>query len=209
MIHRIEKWSFEQNSNYYKLYNNNKRWLVPLRGWCTEIQFRDISSSFKMSLKHWGQEKMTDDTFKCIFDNQNLEISSKTSLKFVPMDLINNISSLVQIMAWHRPGTKQLCKTMVSRLPMYIWVTRPQMKDLKWNIVLCFCKNVFYVRFILCIELLFYVILHLYINIINITLNRCLYYERKVSPIDILHRNCDWNWQRICLLPYREDTGLL
>ena len=39
-----------------------------------------------------------------IFLNENVEISIKISLKFVPKGLINNIPALVRIMAWRRPG---------------------------------------------------------------------------------------------------------
>ena len=42
----------------------------------------------------------TDDTFKCIFLNENVRISIEISLKFVPKGPINNIPALVQIMAW-------------------------------------------------------------------------------------------------------------
>ena len=47
-----------------------------------------------------------DDIFKCIFLNENVRISIKISLKFVPKDQINNIPSFVQIMIWRRPGDK-------------------------------------------------------------------------------------------------------
>ena len=50
----------------------------------------------------------TDDIFKCIFLNENAWISLKISLWFVPGGPINNIPSLVQIMAWRRPGDKPL-----------------------------------------------------------------------------------------------------
>ena len=43
------------------------------------------------------------DIFKCIFLNENVWISIKISLKFVPNGPINNIPALVQIMAWRRP----------------------------------------------------------------------------------------------------------
>ena len=46
-----------------------------------------------------------DDIFKCIFLLENIWISIKISLKFVPMCLINNIPALVQIMAWCGPAT--------------------------------------------------------------------------------------------------------
>ena len=44
-----------------------------------------------------------DDIFKCIFLNENVWISIKISFDFVPKGPINNISALVQIMAWRRP----------------------------------------------------------------------------------------------------------
>ena len=49
-----------------------------------------------------------DDIFKCILLNKNAWIPNKISLKFVPEGQINNIPSLVQIMAWRRPGDKPL-----------------------------------------------------------------------------------------------------
>ena len=47
-----------------------------------------------------------DDIFKCIFFNENVFISIKLSLKFVPKGPIPNIPALVQTMAWRRPGDK-------------------------------------------------------------------------------------------------------
>ena len=41
-----------------------------------------------------------DDTFKSIFMNESVRISINISLKFVSKGLINNITALVQIMAW-------------------------------------------------------------------------------------------------------------
>ena len=67
-----------------------------------------------------------DDIFKSIFMNENVWISIKISLKFVPKGPINNIPALVQIMAWRRPGDKPLSEPMVVRLPTHICVTRPQ-----------------------------------------------------------------------------------
>ena len=40
--------------------------------------------------------------------NENILISISISLKFVPKGQINNILTLVQIMAWRRPGDKPL-----------------------------------------------------------------------------------------------------
>ena len=52
-----------------------------------------------------------DDTFNRIFLNENMWISIKISLKFVPKGPINNIPALVQIMAWRRSGDKPLSET--------------------------------------------------------------------------------------------------
>ena len=67
-----------------------------------------------------------DDLFKCIFLNENVWISIKNSLKFVPKGPIDNIPALVQIMAWRRLGDKPLSEPMIVRLPTHICVTRPQ-----------------------------------------------------------------------------------
>ena len=45
-----------------------------------------------------------DDNLKWIFLDENVLISIRISLKFVPKGPINNIPALVQIMAWHRPA---------------------------------------------------------------------------------------------------------
>ena len=44
--------------------------------------------------------RLADDTFKCIFLNENVKISIKISLKLVPKGPINDNTALVQIMAW-------------------------------------------------------------------------------------------------------------
>ena len=67
-----------------------------------------------------------DDIFKCISLNENVWISIKISLYFVPRGPINNITALVQIMAWRRPGDKPLCEPMVICLLTHIRVARPQ-----------------------------------------------------------------------------------
>ena len=67
-----------------------------------------------------------DDTFKRIFLNENIRISTRNSLKFVSKGLINKIPALVLIMAWRRPGDKPLSEPMVVSLPTHICVTGPQ-----------------------------------------------------------------------------------
>ena len=67
-------------------------------------------------LTHWGRDKLAD-IFTRIFFNENVWISIKILLKFVPKGPINNIPSLVQIMAWCRPGDKPLFEPMMVRWP--------------------------------------------------------------------------------------------
>ena len=67
-----------------------------------------------------------DDTFKFIFLNENVRISIKNSLKFVPIGPIDNIPEFVHIMVWRPPGEKPLSEPMMVRLPTHICVTRPQ-----------------------------------------------------------------------------------
>ena len=84
---------------------------------------------------HWGLNTLrprqdgrhfADDTFNRIFLNDNVRISSKISLKFVPNGPINNSPSLVKIMAWRRSGDKPLSEPMMVSLLTHICVTRPQ-----------------------------------------------------------------------------------
>ena len=80
-----------------------------------------------------------DDVFKCILLNGNVWIPIKISLKFVPKGPINNIPSLVLIMAWRRSSDKPSSEPMMVRLKTHICVTRLQwVKDnlrLDFNIV--------------------------------------------------------------------------
>ena len=55
------------------------------------------------------------DIFQYIFLNENVLMSLKFSLKFVPKVRINNNPVLVQIMAWHRPGDKLLSEPMLTQ----------------------------------------------------------------------------------------------
>ena len=72
---------------------------------------------WKSTLTHWGRDNMAaifPTTFSNgIFLNGDACILTKIPLKFIPKDPINNIPSLVQIMAWRRTGDKPLCEPMV------------------------------------------------------------------------------------------------
>ena len=88
----------------------------------TNVEYLSINT---LTLRQNGR-RFPDDTFKCIFLNENARISIKISLKFVPKGPINNIPALVQIMAWRRPGDKPLSEPMMVSLLTHICVTRPQ-----------------------------------------------------------------------------------
>ena len=62
-----------------------------------------------------NRRHFADDIFKCIFENEDEWISPKISLKFVPRVRINNITALVQIMAWRRTGDKPLSEPMMTQ----------------------------------------------------------------------------------------------
>ena len=67
-----------------------------------------------------------EDIFKCIFLNENVWIMIKISLNVVPKGPINNISALVQIIAWRRPGDKPWSEPMMVSLLTHICVIRPE-----------------------------------------------------------------------------------
>ena len=77
----------------------------------------------------------TDDNFKRIFLNENVRILIEISLKFFPKGWINNIPSLVQIMAWRLPGDKPLSESMMVRLQTHICVARPQWVKISLKLV--------------------------------------------------------------------------
>ena len=77
-------------------------------------------------LTHWGRDKVdaiSQTTFSNAFSWMKI---FEYRLKFVPKGPINNISALVQIMAWRLPGDKPLSESMMFSLPTHICVTGPQ-----------------------------------------------------------------------------------
>ena len=80
-----------------------------------------------------------DDIFKCILLNENVWITIKISLMFVPKGQINKIPALVQIMAWRGPGDKPLSEPMMVSLPTHICVIRPQW--VKICLICCTCSG--------------------------------------------------------------------
>ena len=106
---------------------------------CTHFQwwgdFIQNGSSDFTALNTWRPRQngrhFADNVFKCIYLNENVWILLKISLKFVPKGPVNNIPSLVQVMAWCRPGNKPLSEPMMVSLLTHICVAWPQwVKDI-------------------------------------------------------------------------------
>ena len=60
-------------------------------------------------------DTLANDIFICNFGNENVLISIKKLLNFVPEGPINNEPSLIQVMAWHRKGDKQTPESMMPQ----------------------------------------------------------------------------------------------
>ena len=67
-----------------------------------------------------------DSIFKCILLNGNVWISINISQKIVSKGQINNVPTLVQILAWRRLGNKPLSEPMMVIFLMHICITMPQ-----------------------------------------------------------------------------------
>ena len=69
-----------------------------------------------LPLTQWGQDEndyhFANSIFKCIFLNENFLILNNISLKYVTWGLINNIATLVQIIAWHPTCDKPLSEAL-------------------------------------------------------------------------------------------------
>ena len=110
--------TFHQRCVYYAMRNQSNKMTVS--------STRQIIRNINTLRPRQNERHFTDDTFKRIFLKENVRISIKISLKFVPMSPIDNIPALFQIMAWRRPGDKPLSEPMMVNLPTHICVTRPQ-----------------------------------------------------------------------------------
>ena len=103
---------------------------------CSKLNIRN---AFNILRPRQDGRYLADDVLKCIFLNENVWISLKIPLKFVPKGPINNILALVQIMAWRRPGYKPLTEPMLVFVATHICVTRPQWVKLYRCIVVVVC----------------------------------------------------------------------
>ena len=99
-------------------------------GWgCSRSQQRNNQSpvlSIRTGGARQNERQFPDDISKCIFLNESIWILIKISLKFIPKGQINNIPSLIQIMACRLVGAKPLSEPMMVSLLTHISVIRPQ-----------------------------------------------------------------------------------
>ena len=122
----------------------NGEWVTSLSAWVRNLHpsskqpvsydvypFPCASACLNTLRPRQNGRRFADDTFKRIFMNENVRISIKISLKFVPKGSIDNNPALVQIMAWRRSGGKPLFEPMMVSLLTHIFVTRPLWVKLK------------------------------------------------------------------------------
>ena len=120
-------------------YRYRYKYLTPTllgTGWFVPISFNTLMSAVtrkavkhNYSLTHFNTLRRRQhgchlpDILKWILWNENIWILIKISLNIVPRGPINNIPSLVQIMAWPRPGDKPLSEPMMVSLLTHICIT--------------------------------------------------------------------------------------
>ena len=125
------QWHGTSASLYIHMYMMWSLFSVPVYAMISEfIYVRDNKTFVNLILTHWGQDKLAA-IFQTTISNafswtKMLGFRLKFHWSFFPKGRINNIPSLVQIMAWRRPGDKPLPEPMMVRLPTHICVARPQ-----------------------------------------------------------------------------------
>ena len=88
------------------VFTGQTRMLVPL----SRVLFCSNFDTFRPT-ENGGH--FPDDTFMCIFLNENAWISIKISVQFIPKGPISKIPVLAQIMGWRRTGEKPLSEAMM------------------------------------------------------------------------------------------------
>ena len=77
-------------------------------------------------LTHWGRDKMAANFLTTISNAFSWMKIYEFRLRFHWGLFVNHIPSLVQIMAWHRPGDKPLSESIMVSLTTHICAIRPQ-----------------------------------------------------------------------------------
>ena len=77
-------------------------------------------------------QHFADNIFKCVSMNENLWVLDKFSLKYIPWGLVDNMAALVQIIAWHQSGDRQLSAVMMVMFCWHIYASLG-LSDLRVN----------------------------------------------------------------------------
>ena len=106
-------------SSIHIVFPENKKTLLGFSNMLTTVirlnPFPSVTARYINTLRlRQNGRQIPDDIFKCISLNGNICISIKIPVKFIPMGPINNISALIQTMAWHRTGDKPLSEPKVG-----------------------------------------------------------------------------------------------
>ena len=113
-------------SIWYCTQHTNDSGRTPITFWNHDARYHiSPRTCYHIEARQNGRH-FPDDIFKSIFLNKNVWFSIKVSLKFVPKGPINNIPTLVQIMAWRRSGDKPLSEPIMINLLKHKCVTRSQ-----------------------------------------------------------------------------------
>ena len=113
-----------------------KQWCLSHAGYNKSYLYILCISLNTLRLRQNGRH-FPEDIFKWILLIENVWISINISLQCVSIGPINNIPTLVQVMAWRRPGDKPLSEPTMVRLSTHICVTQPQW--VKWLSQICWC----------------------------------------------------------------------
>ena len=117
------KFAINKQQLWHWFFNNDARCIYSLH----KLGRYYMIITFNISWPRQHGRHFPDDTCECIFLNENVWISIKMSLKFVPIGPINNSPALIQIMTWHQSVDKPLSEPMMVNLLLeHICVTRPQ-----------------------------------------------------------------------------------
>ena len=141
---RYQLWSWERIYNFIKHFywcnylSMLRFWLINVSKMAQEIRITmnspEINSKIVNTLRpRKNGRHFPDDIFKCIFFNENVWISIKSSLKFDPKVLVNNIPALVLTMV----GAVQATSHYLNQCWLVYWRIYASLGLNEFNITLC------------------------------------------------------------------------
>ena len=103
-------WNSHTDYNFLIKYIFETPYCLNIYYFGSNLEYSKFMVADVILLTHHSLTNFPDDTFKCIFLNENVW---KLIKKSVPKGPINDISALAQIMAWRRSGDKPLSEPMI------------------------------------------------------------------------------------------------